>query len=109
MINVTIFRRNGVCTGFVSEGHAGYADEGSDIICAAASALMLNCVNSVESLTGTQVLAEDSEGFLRCMFPEGLDDGGRILVESMILGLSMIAGTYRDDDEPFLKISFEED
>ena len=29
------------------EGHAGYADEGEDIICAAVSALALNFFNSV--------------------------------------------------------------
>ncbi len=33
------------------EGHAGYADEGEDIICAAVSALALNFFNSVETFT----------------------------------------------------------
>ena len=47
MIKATVFKNstdsgNAVYTGIVMEGHAGYADEGEDIICAAVSALALN-------------------------------------------------------------------
>ena len=56
MIKATVFKNstdsgNAVYTGIVMEGHAGYADEGEDIICAAVSALALNFFNSVEAFT----------------------------------------------------------
>ena len=39
-------------TGFLVRGHAGYAAAGSDIVCAAVSALILNMANSVGTFTG---------------------------------------------------------
>lgn len=40
MTQVTLFtRKNGEITGFAAKGHAGYADAGEDIVCAAISAL----------------------------------------------------------------------
>ena len=40
MITVTVSKKNSSYTEFVSRGHAGYAEEGQDIICAAVSALI---------------------------------------------------------------------
>ena len=37
MIQVTILKSKGAHRGFRMEGHAGYAEEGQDIVCAAAS------------------------------------------------------------------------
>ena len=35
--------------GFLSAGHADWAEEGSDIVCAAVSALTQTCVNALET------------------------------------------------------------
>ena len=43
MIHVTIFQNKyKECVGFQTEGHAEYADPGQDIVCAAASILVIN-------------------------------------------------------------------
>ena len=42
MIRVTVKKRNGSYVSFTSKGHAGYAEEGYDIICAAVSVLIIN-------------------------------------------------------------------
>ena len=34
-------------TGFHVKGHAGYAEEGSDIVCSAISVLTTTCVNAL--------------------------------------------------------------
>ena len=47
MITVTIHRSNDSYAGFKVVGHAGYAEEGYDIICAAVSVLVVNAVNSM--------------------------------------------------------------
>ena len=39
MITITVKKRNGNYLEFVSKGHAGYAEEGQDIVCAAVSVL----------------------------------------------------------------------
>ena len=52
MIQVNILRdRNEVVKGIDINGHAGYAEYGQDVICAAVSALVLNMANSVETFT----------------------------------------------------------
>ncbi|MFR2781914.1 MAG: ribosomal-processing cysteine protease Prp [Clostridium sp.] len=56
MIQATVLKDsrdsgNVLYRGIVIEGHAGYAEEGEDIICAAVSALAINFYNSVETFT----------------------------------------------------------
>ena len=52
MIKVTIYQNSeGEITGVSIQGHAGYADNGSDIVCAAVSVLAQNTVNSIEQFT----------------------------------------------------------
>ena len=52
MINITVKKRNGISIWILlSRGHAGYAEEGQDIVCAAVSALIINTVNSLETFT----------------------------------------------------------
>ena len=48
MIQVNILRdRDEVVKGIEINGHAGYAEYGQDVLCAAVSALALNMANSV--------------------------------------------------------------
>ena len=57
MISVTIYRAGHQYRGFLCEGHAGYAEEGYDIICSAVSALTVNTINSIETLTEDEINA----------------------------------------------------
>ena len=44
MVSVDLFRnRQGMITGYKVSGHAGYSEEGSDIVCSAVSALTQGC------------------------------------------------------------------
>lgn len=106
MITITVKREDGIYRSFRSEGHSGYADEGSDIICAAVSALSVNALNSIESLTGDTVKDEAREGYLYAEFPEGLSHDGQLLMDSLMLGLTQIAESY---EEPFVKISIDDE
>ncbi len=55
MITITVFKHQDQYRGFRSSGHAGYAEEGTDIICAAVSALTVNAINSIDELTDDAV------------------------------------------------------
>ena len=48
MIKFTFFKRDGVYYGFEEQGHAGYAESGDDIVCAAVSAMTMLIVNAIE-------------------------------------------------------------
>ncbi|MBQ6386051.1 MAG: ribosomal-processing cysteine protease Prp [Lachnospiraceae bacterium] len=109
MITVCVRKDGDSYTGFRMTGHAGYAEEGYDIVCAGASALAVNAVNSIEALAGDETACEEREGFLDCSFPSGLGRGGTLLMESMLLGLRQIAELVPPDGEdPYLTIHFEE-
>ena len=62
MVKVTFYlNHQNRISGFDSMDHAGYGQEGSDIVCAAVSALVINCINSVEELTHTDYTVDMNE------------------------------------------------
>lgn len=99
MIQAEIYRKDNKICGFMLSGHADYAPEGADIVCAAVSALAFNTVNAVEKFTETPFRCEaDAEngGFLKVLFPlEGMAaDNVQLLLEALALGLAGIELEY---------------
>ena len=66
MINITVKKRKGSYLDFLSKGHAGYAEEGQDIVCAAASILVINTINAIEEFTedDASLISEDEMGMI---------------------------------------------
>lgn len=108
MTVITIIRSgNGEYRELICEGHAGFAQAGSDIVCSAVSILVINTVNSLEKLTDTRMEAESDQkrAVIRCRFLDSPDAGGRLLLDSMVLGLQSIAEQY---GKKYLKLKFRE-
>ena len=105
MITVRIKRTGDSFSMFQVSGHSGYAESGYDIYCAAVSVLALNTVNSIEVLCKDRDDAKDRDGFLSCRFPEGLSEGGKLLMNSMIMGLEQIS---EGDGKSRVKVIIEE-
>ena len=96
MINITVKKRNGNYLEFVSKGHAGYAEEGQDIVCAAVSALIITTVNSLEEFTDDKFDVQEKDGFVSIHFRNDLSERGMLLMDSLLLGLTEIAGSYNN-------------
>lgn len=95
MITVEIRKSGEEYTGFSSKGHAGYAEEGFDIICAAVSALTVNTINSIEQFTEDAFKAEAADGMVRWKFTElPVSKETTLLMDSLVLGLENIQETY---------------
>ena len=105
MITVTVSKKDDSYKEFLSRVHAGYAEEGQDIICAAVSALIISTVNSLEILTKDCFRLEEKDGYVRIRFPEGLTEGGKLLMDSLVLGLTEIEKSY---SKQFLKVKVRE-
>ena len=108
MTTITIIKsKSGNYKGMTCSGHAGYANAGNDIVCAAVSMLVINTINSLETLTGTQmqVFTNQEEGYIDCKFLTELNEGGTLLMDSLILGLN---GTVEEYGKKFLKVKFKE-
>lgn len=109
MINVTIFKDSSdEYRGFSLVGHAGYAESGSDIVCAAVSMISTNTVNSVANLTDDEITydVDEDTGLLTMSFcGKTISNESKLLVDSLILGLESIRESYGDT---YIKISYKE-
>ena len=105
MITVTVTKKNNSYTEFTSKGHAGYAEEGQDIICAAVSVLVINTVNSLETLTLDQISVKEKDGYVSFTFTESVSEGGTLLMDSLVLGLTEIEHSY---SKRYLKVKVRE-
>ncbi len=54
MITASFIKKGGSYTGFSVCGHSGYAEAGSDIVCAAVSSMVMLAVNTVQDGFGEE-------------------------------------------------------
>lgn len=98
MTRIILFRRSGALEGFEARGHAGYAQEGSDIVCSAVSAITQTAVLGLTEAAGLKPLVEVKEARLSCRLPEGLSpeerERAKLILETMAIGLRSIAADY---------------
>ncbi len=98
---VTFFRRtDGKWIGYRAEGHSGYADAGSDIVCAAISALTQTTLNGLRNVLKAPVIFAADEhsarGEARVM-SEATEDQvvqAQLLLETLLQGLQAIQRDY---------------
>jgi uncharacterized protein YsxB (DUF464 family) len=88
--------------GFTIKGHAGFAERGKDIVCAAVSTLAQVFLQSVETLTADKMecVLSEKDGFLDVEYKE-LSEKSKTLLASFFIGVEMIADEYPD----FVKVN----
>ncbi|MEQ8176635.1 MAG: ribosomal-processing cysteine protease Prp [Syntrophomonadaceae bacterium] len=104
MIRVLIEYRDDDIVAFFVEGHAGYAQKGSDIYCAGVSAVaqtaLLGLLKQLEQAPHYQV----EQGCLQCQLPERLSSRDReraqTILTTMVVGLQAMEEVYGE----YLKI-----
>lgn len=81
--------------GIKIQGHAGYAENGKDIVCAGVTALTQTLIRSMENLTSDEIEYEISPGRadIHC---GDLSEDSKLLVDSFFLGVCMIANEFPD-------------
>lgn len=81
-------------TGIRMKGHAGYHNDGADIVCSAISALTCNLINSLQNLTPDKITAETTAGYTEIQW-EVLTKEGKLLVDSWFLGITAVNQQYK--------------
>ncbi|MGN1401326.1 MAG: ribosomal-processing cysteine protease Prp [Bacillus sp. (in: firmicutes)] len=100
MININFNYKHGKVVSFSMSGHADFAEHGSDIVCAGASAVSFGLVNSIYSLTDVEpILETDQEGgYLYCEIPADISADSsekvQLLLEAMLVSLQTIERDY---------------
>lgn len=96
MIKLSTYWDAGRLMRFSVSGHAGYAKAGTDIVCAAVSALVYNAINSCEQFLDARLEVEDDGDELLCVVPASLREhaGVQLLLGSMVFGIEQTAAQY---------------
>lgn len=74
-------------------GHANYAEEGKDIVCAGVTALTQTLVKSIEDLTEDKIEYDISPGRADIKY-RNLSGKAKTLVDSFFIGICMIADEF---------------
>ncbi len=97
MTEVTFFRRgDGKCTGFRAVGHTGYAKSGSDIVCAAISALTQSAGEGLKNVVKADVSikTDEKKGLYEVLLKDGQSktalDNAQILLDTLEMSLTAI-------------------
>ena len=109
MFHVTVYVNSAKeYIGFQTSGHAGYAPEGQDIVCAAASVLTINTINAIDQFTGdrTSLVSDESKGLIDYRLKGNPTREAKLLLDAMVLGLEEIAEdeNYRE----YMDLTYEE-
>ena len=108
---VAFYRRpDGALTGYRAEGHTGYAEAGSDIVCAAVSALTQTTLNGLKDVLKAPVMfdIDDAAAILEArLTPEATEaqvQQAQLLLKTLLEGLRAIERSYPRN----VRIFFEE-
>ncbi len=97
MTEIKFFKSEQGWRGFQAQGHAGYADFGKDVVCAAVSALAQTAAIGLRRVLSIDCRLEVDEktGFLLCLLPLGLTaekwDQAQLVLDVFYAGLMDIS------------------
>ncbi len=109
MIQITIYQNQKQdIIGLSTIGHAGYDEYGHDIVCAAASILVINTINSIEKFTSDEfeVSSDEETGKIDFRFLDVPSHDADLLMKALIQGLMDMSDDLNYAE--FIDVTFEE-
>ena len=85
---------------FELSGHAGFAEEGQDIVCAGVSALSIAAVNGLEHFLSVAPNVQAAEGHITCRLSgikEQEVEQAQWIMQTMTIGIEQIRTIYGQD------------
>lgn len=108
MITVSIYRTNDEISGFIVEGHSGYAEAGMDIVCASVSILSYTTLNSINLVAGIKIddinYNVDEDTGLMSLRTLLNNDKTDVIYRSFMVGIELLLEDYSD----YITLKFEE-
>ena len=107
MINVKLERHCDKLISFEIKGHAGYDEEGRDIICSAVSVLSGAIVNGITEVLKIEAPYDFKNGFLSLNLKDLSHDDierSQVLMETMLITFKSLLVTYGD----YINVNVEE-
>ena len=104
MTRVEFFDQDGRITGFSCSGHSGYAEEGSDIVCAAVSTAVKFAEHTIRDVLGehAKTRVNEDEARITLTLPATCEDENT--VQAVMTGLMLTLCELRDDYPDFIEV-----
>ena len=104
MTKVEIFNQNGRINGFAVSGHSGYAEAGSDIVCASitSAVTMAECI--INDVLGNHVNTKvnEAEPRITLTLPAVCDDEDA--VQAVLTGFMLTMCSLRDEYPDYIEV-----
>ena len=109
MTTVTFHSADRRFDGFTVEGHSGYAEEGSDIVCAAISGVvgMVEC--TVNDVLGLAAAVKVEDGYMSLKLPGGLGQANERTCQDLLTGMMVYLQALSEEYPENLIVRLEDD
>ena len=107
MTRCEFFREGDRITGFSVSGHSGYAEAGSDIVCAAVSAVVTMAEATINDVLGAKakVRVKDEQARISLTLPVSCDEEES--VQAVLTGMMLTLTGMRDDYPDYIEVVME--
>ena len=104
MTRCEFFTEGDRITGFSVSGHSGYAEAGSDIVCAAISAVVTMAEATINEVCGAKakVRVKDEQARITLTLPVSCDE--EETVQAVLTGMMITLAGMRDDYPDYIEV-----
>ena len=104
MTRCEFFTENDRITGFSISGHSGYAEAGSDIVCAAISAVVSMAEATINDVCGAKakVRVKEEDARITLTLPASCDEEESI--QAVLAGMLLTLCSMRDDYPDYIEV-----
>ena len=104
MTRCEFFTENDRITGFSVSGHSGYAEAGSDIVCAAVSAVVTMAEATINDVCGAKakVRVGEDEARITLKLPKSCDE--EETVQAVLAGMMVTLIALQEDYSDFIEV-----
>ena len=104
MTKIEFFTEDERITGFSVSGHSGYAEAGSDIVCAAVSAVVSMAEATINDVCGAKakVRVKEADARITLTLPASCDEEES--VQAVLAGMMLTLCSLRDDYPDYIEV-----
>ena len=104
MTKCAFFTEGDRITGFSISGHSGYAEAGSDIVCAAITAVVTMAEATINDVCGAKakVRVKDADARITLTLPASCDEEES--VQAVLAGMLLTLCSMRDDYPDYIEV-----
>ena len=104
MTKIEFMNENGRITGFCCEGHSGYAEAGSDIVCAAVTTAVKFAEATIRDVLGVpaKVRTQEKDARITLKLPATCEDEQS--VQAVLTGMMLTLCELRDEYPDYIEV-----